>query len=174
MSRQPKTYPNLNPAAAIPVDRDQIFHLNSFFDQFRLHRSGHHGHYVPNSKYIFVRMGSGETLLHPTYRHPALAEGRPVHYAGEAYFDNGRLRWWSNGSGNYRPDADHADQAGLPMDRFFSYDEIMKGAHQRGNPDGRQRQPQAAGVQARKAHGQPLFGWPPAFRPFAGSVTRRS
>lgn len=70
-------------------------------------------------------------LLHNTYRHPALAEGRPVHYAGEAYFNNGRLKWWSNGSGNYRPDAAHAEQAGLPMDRFFTYEEIMRGEHQR-------------------------------------------
>lgn len=134
MSKQPKLYPNLNPAAAIPVDRDQIFHLTSFFDQFRLRRSGQHGQYVPNSKYIFVRVGDGETLLHKTYRHPALAEGRPVHYAGEACFDNGRLQWWSNGSGNYRPDAAHAMQAGLPMDRFFTYEQIMKGVHQQPPP----------------------------------------
>lgn len=130
MPGQPRIYPNLNPAAAIPVDRDQIFRLESFFDQFRLSRAKQHGHYVPNSKYVFVRMASGQTLLHPTFRHPTLAEGRPVHYAGEAYFDNGRLAWWSNGSGNYRPDPEHAAQAGLPMDRFFTFDQIQKGIHQ--------------------------------------------
>ncbi|MFL6446767.1 MAG: hypothetical protein ACJ746_03655 [Bryobacteraceae bacterium] len=130
MAGQPRIYPNLNPAAAIPVDRDQIFRLESFFNQFRLTRAKQHGQYVPNSKYVFVRMARGETLLHPTFRHPALAEGHPVHYAGEAYFDNGRLMWWSNGSGNYRPDPDHAEQAGFPMDRFFTYDEIQKGVHQ--------------------------------------------
>jgi len=129
VTRQPRIYPNLNPAAAIPVDRRQIFRLKSFFDNFRLHRKGQHGHYVPNAKYVFVRMGSGETLLHSTYRHPVLAEGKPVIYAGEASFDNGRLSWWSNGSGNYRPDPDHAEQAGLPMDRFFPFEAVLKGLH---------------------------------------------
>lgn len=173
MSRQPKLYPNLNPAAAIPVDRDQIFHLNSFFDQFRLQRSGQHGQYVPNSRYIFVRMATGETLMHPTYRHPALAEGRAVHYAGEAFFDNGRLKWWSNGSGNYRPDPDHAEQAGLPMDQFYTYDEIMKGVHQSPEAASRKREHRGVALQSRRAHSQPLIAWPPAFRPFAGG-TRRS
>ena len=129
MARQPRIYPNLNPAAAIPADRGQIFQLGSFFDHFRLQRKGQHGHYVPNAKYVFVRMGSGETLLHSTYRHPVLAEGKPVIYAGEAFFDNGRLNWWSNGSGNYRPDPDHAEQAGLPMDRFFTFEAVLKGLH---------------------------------------------
>jgi hypothetical protein len=129
VAHQPRIYPNLNPAAAIPVDRGQIFQLESFFDHFRLQRKGQHGHYVPNAKYVFVRMGTGQTLLHSTYRHPVLAEGKPVIYAGEACFDNGRLSWWSNGSGNYRPDPDHAGQAGLPMDRFFTFEAILKGLH---------------------------------------------
>jgi hypothetical protein len=129
VASQPRIYPNLNPAAAIPVDRNQIFQLGSFFDHFRLQRKGQHGHYVPNAKYVFVRMGSGETLLHSTYRHPVLAEGKPVIYAGEAFFDNGKLSWWSNGSGNYRPDPGHAEQAGLPMDRFFTFEAVLKGLH---------------------------------------------
>jgi hypothetical protein len=125
---QSRVYPNLNPAAAIPVDRSQIFQLESFFDHFRLKGHGH-GHYVPNAKYVFVRMGSGETLVHPTYRHPAIAEGKPAIYAGEAFFDNGRLTWWSNASGNYCPDADHAEQAALPMDRFFPFEDVLRGRH---------------------------------------------
>jgi hypothetical protein len=165
MPGQPRIYPNLNPAAAIPVDRSQIFRLESFFDQYRLHRFNHHGHYVPNSKYIFVRMASGDTLMHPVYRHPALAEGRPVHYAGEAQFDNGRLLWWSNGSGNYRPDAEHAEQADLPMDRFYSYDEVLKGRHlERDSKPPRGQEPLTA---QRRAAGSPLINWPPAYRPFA-------
>ena len=165
---QPKLYPNLNPAAAIPIDRDQILHLDSFFDQYRLHRAGQHGHSVPNSRYIFVRMATGETLMHPTYRHPALAEGRPVHYAGEAYFDNGRLKWWSNGSGNYRPDPDHAEQAGLPMERFYTYDQILKGVHQAGDVSDGRREQQAASLQTRASHGQA----PRVFRPSTGGPRR--
>jgi hypothetical protein len=52
-----------------------------------------------------------------------------VLYAGEASFNNGKLDWWSNGSGNYRPDPDHAAQAGLPMGRFFTFEQVLKGAH---------------------------------------------
>jgi hypothetical protein len=125
----PKIYPNLNPAAAIPVDRDQIFRMRSFADNYRMSRGKEHGQYVPNSRFVFVTMPTGETLLHPRYRHPVLAEGKPVLYAGEASFNNGRLEWWSNGSGNYRPDVGHAAQAGLPMDQFYAYDDILKGAH---------------------------------------------
>jgi hypothetical protein len=151
---QPKRYPNLNPAAAVPVEREQIFGLQTFFDRFRMRRTNQHGHYVPNTRYMFVKMESGETLMHPTYRHPALAEGHPVLYAGEAYFDNGRLEWWSNGSGNYRPDAAHAEQAGLPMDRFFSYEDVMQGRHKSAATRGT--------LQAKltgSAH------WPPVYRP---------
>ncbi len=125
---QPRLYPNLNPAAALPVDREQIFRLNSFFDNYRMHRGKELAQYVPNAKYVFVRMASGEMLMHPRFRHPAIAEGRPVLYAGEAKFDNGKLLWWSNGSGNYRPDAAHAAQAGLPMDQFMTYEEVLQGA----------------------------------------------
>jgi hypothetical protein len=127
VSGQPKIYPNLNASAAIPVDRDEIFQLHSFFDNYRITRGRQHGQLVANSKYIFCRMTTGEMLLHPRYRHPAIAAGTPVLYAGEAYFDNGKLAWWSNGSGNYRPDAEHAAQAELPMDRFYTYEDVLKG-----------------------------------------------
>jgi hypothetical protein len=119
----------MNASAAIPIDRDEIFKLHSFYDNYRIQRGKSHGQLVANSKYIFVRALGGELLLHPTYRHPVLAAGKPVLYAGEAYFDNGRLAWWSNGSGNYRPDAEHAEQAGLPMERFFTYQDVLKGRH---------------------------------------------
>ena len=135
---QPRLYQNLNPAAAIPVEKDQVFRLQNFYDHhYRLNRGKERAQYVPNSRYVFVKMTSGETLLHPRYRHPALAEGRPVLYAGEAAFDNGKLQWWSNASGNYRPDPNHAAQAGLPMDQFYTWEDIMRGAQSR--PDRKQR-----------------------------------
>jgi hypothetical protein len=132
---QPKIYPNLNPSAAVPVNRDQIFSLRSFADNYRMSRGKEHGHYVPNSRFIFVTMTNGETLLHQRYRHPVLSEGKPVLYAGEASFNNGKLQWWSNGSGNYRPDPDHAIQAGLPVEQFYPFDDILKGAHIRSKID---------------------------------------
>ena len=131
-SGQPRFYSNLNPTAAIPVDRDQIFRLSSFAGNYRMRRGKEHGQYVPNARFVFVTMIGGETLLHPRFRHPALSEGKPVLYAGEASFNNGKLQWWSNGSGNYRPDPDHAAQAGLPVEQFYTFDDILKGRHLQG------------------------------------------
>lgn len=117
----------MNPSAAIAVDRSNIVRLEHFSDSYRLRRPDQHGLLVPNAKYVFVRMTSGEIRMHPQFRHPVLAEGKPVLYAGEAYFRNGTLDWWSNGSGNYRPDPEHALQADLPMERFFTYEEVLRG-----------------------------------------------
>jgi hypothetical protein len=124
-------YPNLHPGAVEPVNRDYIFRLNSFSNQYRLHQVNSHGVNVPNQQYNFVRTREGEMLLHARYRHPSIAEGKQVLYAGEIFFNNGQLEWWSNGSGHYQPDADDATQARLPMDQFFSYQQIIKGEHKR-------------------------------------------
>lgn len=126
-----KFYPNLHPGAAVPVDRSNIFTLDSFADQYRLHRVDNHAVNVPNMKYNFVRNREGAILLHNRYRHPSLAEGEQVLYAGEIFFNNGRLEWWSNGSGHYQPDADGAEQANLPMDCFYTYQQVIKSEHTR-------------------------------------------
>lgn len=133
ISGQPRFYPNLNPAAAaLQVDPSEFLKLESSFGDdsyYRMRRGGDHGLLVPNTKYIFVRTMTGEMVMHQRYRHPVLAAGKPVLYAGEAYFNNGRLDWWSNGSGNYRPDPDHAGQSNLPMERFFPFEDVLKGKH---------------------------------------------
>ncbi len=126
-----KYYPNLHPGAIEPVNPSNIFRLNSFADQYRLHQVSSHGVNVPNQLYNFVRMREGEMLLHNRYRHPSIAEGKQVLYAGEIFFNNGKLSWWSNGSGHYQPSADDAQQANLPLDQFYSYQQIIKGEHTR-------------------------------------------
>ncbi len=126
-----KYYPNLHPGAIEPVNPSNIFRLNSFADQYRLHQVNSHGVNVPNQQYNFVRTREGEMLLHNRYRHPSIAEGKQVLYAGEISFNNGKLSWWSNGSGHYQPNADDAQQANLPMDYFYSYQQIIKGEHTR-------------------------------------------
>ena len=60
-----------------------------------------------------------------------IAEGKQVLYAGEIFFNNGQLEWWSNGSGHYQPYVEDAGQAALPMDHFFSHQQIIKGEHKR-------------------------------------------
>jgi len=126
-----KIYPNLHPGAVEPVNQGSIFHLKSFAGQYRLHRDQSHNVNVPNQQYNFVRTREGQMLLHNRYRHPSIAEGKQVLYAGEIFFNNGQLEWWSNGSGHYQPNADDAEQANLPMNQFFSYQQIIKGEHKR-------------------------------------------
>jgi len=126
-----KFYPNLHPGAVEPVDAGNVFRLNSFANQYRLHKVNSHGVNVPNQQYNFVRTREGEMLLHSRYRHPSIAEGKQVLYAGEIFFNNGQLQWWSNGSGHYQPFVDDAEQANLPMDSFFSFQQIIKGEHTR-------------------------------------------
>ncbi len=126
-----KFFPNLHPGATEPVNPSSLFRLNNFADQYRLHRVNSHGVNVPNQQYNFVRTREGDMLLHNRYRHPSIAEGKQVLYAGEIFFNNGKLEWWSNGSGHYQPSADDAGQANLPMDNFYSYQQIIKGEHTR-------------------------------------------
>ena len=126
-----KIYPNLHPGAVESVNRDNIFRLNSFSNQYRLHQVNSHGVNVPNQQYNFVRTREGEMLLHARYRHPSIAQGKQVLYAGEIFFNNGQLEWWSNGSGHYQPFAEDAEQANLPMNQFYSYQQVIKGEHKR-------------------------------------------
>ena len=126
-----KFYPNLHPGAVERIEPASLFRLENFTDQYRLRKSDSHGVYVPNQLYNFVRTAEGATLLHNRYRHPSIAEGRQVLYAGEAFFNNGRLEWWSNGSGHYQPDAEDAAQAALPLDNFYTYQQVIKGEHKR-------------------------------------------
>lgn len=126
-----RLYPNLHPGAVESVDPENVFRLNSFANQYRLRKVNSHGVNVPNQQYNFVRTREGEMLLHARYRHPSIAEGKQVLYAGEIAFNNGQLEWWSNGSGHYQPDVEDAAQANLPMDQFYSYQQIIKGEHKR-------------------------------------------
>jgi hypothetical protein len=129
----PRLYPNLNPrAAAVKARREEIVTLSPFFEDYRITRPDFRGQMLPNTRYVFVTDQQGAIRMHPRYRHPVIADGKPVRYAGEADFQHGELRWWSNASGNYKPDRRHAEQAGLPLDRFFTHEEVRSGAHRRG------------------------------------------
>ncbi len=132
----PRLYPNLNPRAmSVKAKREEIATLVPFFDEFRMTKPSYRGQTLPNSKFVFVTERDGAIHMHPRYRHPVIAEGRPVRYAGEAEFRHGELRWWSNASGNYKPSRRDAEQAGLPMDRFFTHEQVRSGAHRRPRPE---------------------------------------
>jgi hypothetical protein len=98
--------------------------------------------------------------MHPRYRHPVVAAGRLVLYAGEAEFKNGELLWWSNASGNYRPDADHAAQLGLPLGSFHTHERVRAGVYKQGRTAARHRlgsksEPSQGGLLHRR-QGQPV------------------
>jgi hypothetical protein len=128
-----RIYVNLRPLPAMDVNRDEIGTLQAFFGEYRLTRPNLRGQLLPNSRFIFVTELSGQIRMHPRYRHAAIAEGNAVLYAGEAEFQHGKLLWWSNASGSYKPDRRDAQQAGLPLDSF-----ITREQHLTGNPRLRQ------------------------------------
>lgn len=128
LKRPPLLYVDRRPQRFLDVNPAEIWVLHSFFDQYRASRAGR-GHIPPHARYVFITSASGAIRMHPRYRHPVLADGDPVRYAGEAEFEHGRLQWWSNASGHYQPDARHADQAGLPLDRFLTHEQVRAGAH---------------------------------------------
>jgi hypothetical protein len=129
-----KIYPNLHPGANTHVDPETVFHLREVAGGYRAQQGHSSRWFIPNLKYNFVTTLDGDVVMHNRYRHPPLAEGRAVRYAGEAEFQSGKLSWWSNASGHYRPSDDDAVQAGLPMDGFYPYDQVLKGLHKRKVP----------------------------------------
>ena len=128
--RLAKVFPNLNPRHYGEVNREEIATLDRFFDQYRISRPGARGQTLPNARYVFITDTTGAIRMHPRYRHPVLAEGRSVAYAGEAAFRHGELEWWSNASGHYQPDPGHAEQAGLPMENFYTHEQVRAGVQQ--------------------------------------------
>lgn len=70
----------------------------------------------------FLRLGFRPFVMGKACGHPLLAEGKSVLYAGEVEFDeNAQIMRWTNKSGQYRPNTDLSHQAGLPLDKFWSY-----------------------------------------------------
>lgn len=86
----------------------------------------------PSGVYNFVRVQGAtrnqtSTVLSSRAPHAALAAGRPVLYAGTAAFESGELRWWSNYSGTYQPQAEFNRQAALPGDKFVPWQKLQLG-----------------------------------------------
>jgi hypothetical protein len=73
-------------------------------------------------------------LVRAKLAHAQLAAGRPVVYAATAQFERGEMAWWSNYSGTYQPIVAFRAQAGLPEDKFVSWQKLQMGgtAMQRG------------------------------------------
>lgn len=78
--------------------------------------------------YNFVVIDN-EILISAISGHPVIAAGKDVDYAGEISIKGTQVKWWSNGSGHYKPDASLNGQAGLPLNLFISYDQTETLAH---------------------------------------------
>ena len=68
---------------------------------------------IANGTYQFVVTTTrpNEVLLSPILGHYALAKGKPVWYAGTAFFNNGALTRWNNDTGHYRTTPEYSQQA---------------------------------------------------------------
>lgn len=70
----------------------------------------------------FLRLGFRRFEVGKACGHPMLAEGKCVLYAGEVVIgENEEILEWNNKSGFYQPSSNLAHQAGLPLDKFWSY-----------------------------------------------------
>jgi hypothetical protein len=58
------------------------------------------------------------------------------------------------------------------MDRFYPYDEILKGMHHNGHAK-RAGAEESPAVQRRAINGRPLLNWPPVYRPLVASGRAR-
>jgi hypothetical protein len=123
----PRKFPNLEPG-------DSPKPVGSFKLEFRNGKwvtvSSSGDVFTARGKYIFVTHDGKITVARasdvlrgrPEAKHIDLSRGNPVDYAGEVDFtQKGELRSWSNNSGHYRPDANLANQAELPMGQFKPY-----------------------------------------------------
>jgi hypothetical protein len=133
-SAQRATAVTFAPTKRVAARRDgQASELVSLPDgSFRL-RSIEHGTMAPPSGvFNFVRVhGTTRNDAHlyasSQLPHAALAQGKPVIYAGTAKLDLGRLEWWSNYSGTYQPIAEFRGQAKLPVDKFMPWQKLQMG-----------------------------------------------
>jgi hypothetical protein len=79
---------------------------------------------MTNGTYTYVVMDDAMiTSFVPNALHGGLSLGADVDYAGTFKIWNGRLEWWSNASGHYRPpsDAETMTQSGFPAWLFVDY-----------------------------------------------------
>ncbi len=90
--------------------------MNSRGQEVTRSASGSYDFVVRNGQIRVLKSGS------PISGHTALAGHGPVDFAGELRFSSGNnrgaLRSWNNASGHFRPSADDAHLAGLPIELF--------------------------------------------------------
>jgi hypothetical protein len=139
----------------------------------------------PSGVYNFVRVHGAtrnDAHLYASARlpHAALAQGKPVIYAGTAKLDSGTLEWWSNYSGTYQPIAEFRNQANLPVDKFMPWQKLQLGgtSMQRGTFAERQAKAAPIGaakpeVPARSASGAPGKRAPETGRPVSSPAAAR-
>lgn len=119
-------FPNLYPEE-LPnyVRRNQLF-----FDGMKWRYKTPQGKVLtPNGEYNFVVQEGKIYIARQKFSwgsHIDIARGNKVDFAGQIRFghnknNRGQIKYWNNASGHYKPLADLAGNAGLPLDLFRQY-----------------------------------------------------
>ncbi len=120
-----------NVGPTVPAYSGRIYELRQVDGRWKLMSDSAKSQYTPAGTYTYVADELGTLWVSAKVEHIVLSGGRPVRYAGLARFSRsraarGELVFWDNASGHYKPPADLARQAGLPMSRFVPRDAPAK------------------------------------------------
>jgi hypothetical protein len=85
--------------------------------------------FTPNGEYNFVVQGGQIYIARQKFglgSHIDIARGNNVDFAGQIRFghnknNKGQIKYWNNASGHYKPSANLAVNAGLPLNLFIPY-----------------------------------------------------
>ncbi|PHJ54829.1 hypothetical protein VF14_34510 [Nostoc linckia z18] len=119
-------FPNLYPED-IPnyIRRNQLFFDGNKWRYQTLHKKI----FTPNGEYNFVVQGGQIYIARQKFAlgsHIDIARGNNVDFAGQIRFghnknNKGQIKYWNNLSGHYKPSANFASNAGLPLYLFRAY-----------------------------------------------------
>jgi hypothetical protein len=101
-----------------------------FFDGKKWrYKTPHKKVFTPNDEYNFVVQRGQIYIARQKFSfgsHIDIARGNNVAFAGQIRFghnknNKGQIKYWNNASGHYKPSANSAGNAGLPLNLFIPY-----------------------------------------------------
>ncbi|MEH2458355.1 hypothetical protein [Nostoc sp.] len=126
-SSRTEYFPNL-----YPEDTPNYIRRNElFFDGNKWrYKTPHKKVFTPNGEYNFVVQGGQIYIARQKFglgSHIDIARGNNVDFAGQIRFghnkkNKGQIKYWNNASGHYKPSANLAGNAVLPLNLFIPYE----------------------------------------------------